>query len=355
MLSIRPIFVFLKDGVLFHALYGSCSMIISMMEDCPKIAIVLSTYNGQEFLHEQLNSILNQSYNNFIIVARDDSSSDNTKRIIGNYANKYKDKFHILPFSDKNLGPRDSFSYLIEYVLTHKSTLGLKRAYIALSDQDDIWETDKIHLEMLRLVELEKVKDSTDAKNSYIPALIHSDLSLIDEGGSIFASSFIDYQGIHITGQSFLGILLDNTVTGCTAVFNEELANLSLPFPQTKLMHDWWLAIVAIVYGNMGFINKPLVRYRQHQSNVIGANRFGSIEIQKKRNFFHRVKSNLSFERNTHLYFVSELSKELRKGFHDDLNKKDRIGLWVGSRLDTRIGLLQTLLYRILVSLVVPK
>ena len=104
----------------------------------PKISILLSTYNGAKYLAEQLDSLLEQSYTNIVIVIRDDGSTDATRELISLYALKHGNKIHQVCSDNENRGARDSFSYLIEYVLANKVSLKLDAAYMMLCDQDDI-------------------------------------------------------------------------------------------------------------------------------------------------------------------------------------------------------------------------
>ena len=143
----------------------------------PKIAILLSTYNGTKYLEEQLDSILNQTYSNYVIVARDDGSYDDTIQLLNKYAKKFTDKFHLLEQDLLNLGASDSFSYLIEYVLENKQSLGLESAYMMFCDQDDIWSLGKIHKQIDEMLKVEKQQTGTKP----IPVLIHSNLRVVSE------------------------------------------------------------------------------------------------------------------------------------------------------------------------------
>ena len=120
-----------------------------------RLAILLSTFNGETFLSEQLDSILQQSFTDFIIVARDDGSVDRTRGILTQYAAEHAGRFFILPDEGSNLGAKASFAALMQYVLEHKSELGLTRAYMMFADQDDIWAANKIEIEFKSLLLLE--------------------------------------------------------------------------------------------------------------------------------------------------------------------------------------------------------
>ncbi|MED5529744.1 MAG: glycosyltransferase family 2 protein, partial [Pseudomonadota bacterium] len=236
----------------------------------PKIAILLSTYNGTKYLEEQLDSILNQTYSNYVIVARDDGSYDDTIQLLNKYAKKFTDKFHLLEQDLLNLGASDSFSYLIEYVLENKQSLGLESAYMMFCDQDDIWSLEKIDKQIDEMIKVEKHQTGTKP----IPVLIHSNLRVVSEDKSLIAESFVHYQGLEIERNRFTNLVISNVVTGCTVFINEALARKAVPVSKEAIMHDWWLSLVASAFGKLVFIDAPLVSYRQHDTNAIGAKEF---------------------------------------------------------------------------------
>ena len=120
-----------------------------------RLAILLSTFNGEAFLSEQLDSILQQSFTDFIIVARDDGSVDRTPGILTRYAAEHAGRLFILPDEGSNLGAKASFAALMQYVLEHKSELGLTRAYMMFADQDDIWAANKIEIMITEIIKID--------------------------------------------------------------------------------------------------------------------------------------------------------------------------------------------------------
>ena len=237
------------------------------MELEPKIVILLSTYNGEDYLAEQLDSLLKQTYSNFIIIIRDDASTDSTEQIINHYVERNQGKIHKLSSINSNVGPSSSFGLLIKYVIKEKTALGFSRLYMMLCDQDDIWTEKKLEVQMSEMLNAEQ-------KSPDVPILVHSDLKVVDESKKVIAESFVEYQGLEIKRNKFTNIVISNLVTGCTALFNEELAQIALPIPDTAIMHDWWLALIASAFGRVIHIDMPLVEYRQHQNNTIGAKEF---------------------------------------------------------------------------------
>ncbi len=305
----------------------------------PKIAILLSTYNGTKYLEEQLDSILNQTYSNYVIVARDDGSYDDTIQLLNEYAKKFTDKFHLLEKDSLNRGASDSFSYLIEYVLENKQSLGLESAYMMFCDQDDIWSLEKIDKQVDEMLKVEKHQTETKP----MPVLIHSNLRVVSEEKSLIAESFVHYQGLEIERNRFTNLVISNVVTGCTAFINEALARKAVPVSKEAIMHDWWLSLVASAFGKLVFIDAPLVSYRQHDMNAIGAKEFVK-STPVDRSFWQKT---LGCKSNAHLSEVARQAADFRNRFGQELTTHDNIGLRISSCMGAKVGILQRIFYRI--------
>ena len=305
----------------------------------PKIAILLSTYNGTKYLEEQLDSILNQTYSNYVIVARDDGSYDDTIQLLNKYAKKFTDKFHLLEQDLLNLGASDSFSYLIEYVLENKQSLGLESAYMMFCDQDDIWSLEKIHKQIDEMLKVEKQQTGTKP----IPVLIHSNLRVVSEEKSLIAESFVHYQGLEIERNRFTNLVISNVVTGCTVFINEALARKAVPVSKEAIMHDWWLSLVASAFGKLVFIDAPLVSYRQHDTNAIGAKEFVK-STPVDRSFWQKT---FGCKSDAHLSEVARQAADFRNRFGQELTTHDNIGLQISSCMGAKVGILQRIFYRI--------
>ena len=305
------------------------------MDKQPKIAILLSTYNGENYLAEQLDSLLKQTYSDFIIIIRDDGSTDGTENIISHYVDQNQGKIHKLSEIRSNIGPRSSYSLLIKYVMKEKVTLGISRLYMMLCDQDDIWAKEKLEIQMSEML-------CTEQKFPDSPVLIHSDLKVVDESKSVIAESFIEYQGLEIKRNTFTNVVISNLVTGCTSLFNEELARIALPIPNSAIMHDWWLALTASAFGKVVFINIPLVEYRQHENNTIGAKEFSRAAVSSPA-LFHLLAPKVS----SHLVDVAVQATEFQRRFGKALGLKQNICLKISSMMKFRLGGLQRVLCRI--------
>tara|TARA_B100000427_G_C15464376_1_gene575571 strand:- start:191 stop:1120 length:930 start_codon:yes stop_codon:yes gene_type:complete len=301
----------------------------------PKIVILLSTYNGADYLAEQLDSLLKQTYSNFIIIIRDDGSTDSTEKIINHYVDRNHGKIHKLLGIKSNVGPSSSFSLLIKYVIKEKITLGLSRLYMMLCDQDDIWTEEKIEIQISEML-------NAETKYPDAPVLVHSDLKVVDESKTVIAESFVVYQGLEIERNKFTNVVISNLVTGCTSLFNEELAQIALPIPDNAIMHDWWLALTASAFGKVIFIDTPLVEYRQHGNNTIGAKEFTKAQVSSR-----GLLRLLSLRASGHLVDVAEQASEFQRCFSKTLGFKQNFCLKIASMMKLRLGCYQRLFYRI--------
>jgi glycosyltransferase involved in cell wall biosynthesis len=224
------------------------------------VDILLATYNGERHLEDQIRSVLGQSHSNWTLFIRDDGSTDGTVNIIDSFEKKYPGKIVVLRDGDGNLGYKKNFSRLLE-----KSTAD----YIALCDQDDLWVAEKISLNLDKMRSLERMHGSAT------PLLVFSDLKVVDEDLEVISESFWKYQCLDPdTANSLNRLLIQNVVTGCTAMINRSLKELSLPIPVVARAHDWWIALVAAAFGAADYIEQPTVLYRQHRENTIGAKSF---------------------------------------------------------------------------------
>ena len=238
-----------------------------------------------------------------------------------------------------NRGASDSFSYLIEYVLENKQSLGLESAYMMFCDQDDIWSLEKIDKQVDEMLKVEKQQTGTKP----IPVLIHSNLRVVSEEKSLIAESFVHYQGLEIERNRFTNLVISNVVTGCTVFINEALARKAVPVSKEAIMHDWWLSLVASAFGKLVFIDAPLVSYRQHDTNAIGAKEFVK-STPVGRSFWQKT---LGCKSNAHLSEVARQAADFRNRFGQELTTHDNIGLQISSCMGAKVGILQRIFYRI--------
>ncbi|MCG8638779.1 MAG: glycosyltransferase family 2 protein [Desulfobacterales bacterium] len=218
----------------------------------------MGVYNGARHIATQLNSILTQSHTNWELLVRDDVSSDDSMDILKSYADN-DTRITLIRDNLGNKGALGNFSLLMEKGLQTSSR------YFVFSDQDDIWQPDKLS------VQLEQMK-KTETNYGEIPILLHSDLEVVSASLDSISPSLMKYQGIrHESFDPLTVLLVQNFITGCTVMINRRLLEIALPLPKSALMHDWWLGLCAAVFGQIQFTNTPLVRYRQHDNNAVGA------------------------------------------------------------------------------------
>lgn len=235
------------------------------------ISVVIATYNGSKYLEEQLTSIFNQTYKNIEVVVCDDISTDNTVQILQNYQKKYRLRYYI---NNSRLGVIKNFEKAITYT---------QGKYVALSDQDDVWKPDKLELSLQHLKDIEK--KYVDGK----PTLVFSDLTVVDENLNIISNSYWKYMKLNPRNTQLNRVLVENVMTGCTALMNKATVNMALPIPKDAMMHDVWFLLVASCFGNVSYIPNKTVLYRQHSSNVLGANKIPL--YQKIKNGIFKIKN----------------------------------------------------------------
>ncbi|NSL52037.1 glycosyltransferase family 2 protein [Calidifontibacillus erzurumensis] len=262
-----------------------------------KVDILLSTYNGSKYLPELLLSILNQSYQDWKIIIRDDGSNDDTISVINDFMNQYPEKVIFIQDHFQNLRPCQSFSKLLEYS---------SAPYIMFCDQDDIWLSDKVEITIKKMLSLEK-----EFPNS--PLLVHTDLTVVDNDLKVISRSFWEYQKLNPKYNKLNNLLTQNIVTGCTMMINKHLKELVKNIPQKAIMHDWWIALVASLYGGINHIYKPTVLYRQHSGNNVGAKKYSIRQFftkSKYREAFKSVKKIIEQAQQFITVYNSQLSKE---------------------------------------------
>ncbi|MBR0194747.1 MAG: glycosyltransferase family 2 protein [Paludibacteraceae bacterium] len=219
--------------------------------------ILMSTYNGERYLAEQLDSILAQTYTDWCLFIRDDGSKDGTKAILDAYA--AKDPRITIVRDTENVGACRSFERLLEQCGGAD--------YYAFADQDDVWDADKLAICMQVIRAQEKAYPGK-------PIVVHTDLRVVDEQLQNMAPSFWKYSNIQAdlidAHPHYLAIC--NSVTGCAMLFNEAARACALPMSKDAYMHDAWVALMTVCRGGQLVpVHRAPIAYRQHEGNVLGA------------------------------------------------------------------------------------
>ena len=222
-----------------------------------KISIAMCTYNGAEFLPAQLQSILDQTRPPDEIVICDDGSTDGTRSMLEKFSAESSIPIN-LQFNSQNLGSVKNFEQAISLCTGD---------VIALSDQDDVWRTDKLEV-------FETVLNKSPAAG-----IVFSDAAIVDEDLKPLNRRMwdeVDFDAhkrkLIKTGRALEVLITGWTVTGATMAFRSPFVKLSLPIPdEIAMIHDGWIALTIAAVADVVAIDEPLIQYRQHAQQQIGA------------------------------------------------------------------------------------
>lgn len=224
------------------------------------VSVLLAAYQGASYLPEQLASLESQQFTDFRILWQDDGSSDATPALLASMGQRY------IPGTQQglHLGPAGNFISLMRQD---------DAPYTALCDQDDVWHSDRL------LRGLTAIREAEARMGTDVPLLVHSDARIIAADGACLHDSLFRHQGWRGDAASLQQLIVQNNVTGCTILMNAALRNLVCAHaqPEKLYMHDWFIAMTAAAFGSIIFLPEPLVDYRQHGSNAMGASRSGLV------------------------------------------------------------------------------
>lgn len=224
----------------------------------PEVQILLSTFNGQRYLPDLLASLQNQNYKRWSLLARDDGSTDATRRILREFS-KVRESIVL---QGPNIGPTLSFLTLIQHSAADTD-------FVALCDQDDVWKPFKISRAIAKLA---PIPDSVPAMYCSRLELVHCDLTLA---------------GLSPLPQrkpGFANALVENMATGSTIVLNKAARGLFLEkLPVSAIMHDWWIYLAVSSFGPVVYDPCPGISYRLHDFNVVGQHKGAALFIRRIR------------------------------------------------------------------------
>lgn len=270
-----------------------------------KVQVLMSTYNGEKYVSQQIDSLLEQEYPNLDILIRDDGSKDNTVSIIKEYSEKHP---NIKLIIDKNKGVISSFFDLVQQAA--------ESDYYAFCDQDDFWQSGKIS----RALSLLEEEDST------IPLLYFARLDIVDDQLQRLKLSPIPPSGV-----GFTNAIIQNVATGCTIVFNHAMRKLFLsavPDIDKVTMHDSWFYLLGSAFGKVVYDEQSNLLYRQHSSNTLGMadNKLKSALVRYKT--FKKKGHQKPYTTQTEEFyrlFGQDLMPEQRKLVEDFLYKRNSL------------------------------
>lgn len=212
------------------------------------VQVLMSTYNGEKYAAEQIESILQQEDVEIRLLIRDDGSKDATMTILKQFEKQYE---NVKVYTGKNLGACGSFFNLLKNADKNVS-------HYAFADQDDVWKKDKIKRALSVLGSEEEV-----------PVLYCGSYELVNSRLEVMEGK----KSSNAKNISFGNALIECNCTGCTAVFNKKMLDLiQKQIPQYAYMHDWWLYLIASSIGKVVYDKEPYILYRQHENNVLGGN-----------------------------------------------------------------------------------
>ena len=260
----------------------------------------MAVCNGEKYIKEQIDSILNQTHQDWRLLIHDDGSTDNTVSIVREYMEKYPQKICLLADDVVTGGAKYNFFHLMKVA---------DADYIMFSDQDDVWEKDKVlkSYEFINKREKELGKD--------VPILCHSDLKVVDSKLNIINDSFFDMQQLSKSKNGFNDLLVQNNITGCTVIMNKALKQLCKEMPDRAIMHDWWLGLLASSFGKIYHMEHKEILYRQHDNNTEGAKNLKSVKylvkkLFNKREIYESLNKSYAQAAAFNQIYGSQLSKE---------------------------------------------
>ena len=275
------------------------------------IDVLLATYNGEKYIKEQIDSILNQSYKNIRLIISDDCSKDKTKEILKEY--EKKDNRIELHIQEKNLGVVKNIEFLLKQV---------KNKYYMLSDQDDVWLPEKIEKSLETLL-----KNNVD--------LVFGDLEVVDQDLKTMYPSFGDFMLLNKKIHKYINSnrlnYIYNCVTGCTILAKKETIQKILPLPKKSkyLIHDHWIGLMTSIYGKVAYMPEKYIKYRQHGNNQVGTDKIshGFKKLDQVRELFINVKLGVfgTYVENNNRFpeDMQKLNTEIYEYFKMIQNKKN--------------------------------
>lgn len=230
----------------------------------------MATYNGEKYICQQIDSILSQTIQDFILIVQDDHSTDDTFYLLQSYEKLYPQKIIVTQSLVNSGNAKYNF---IELMIKYKYD------YMMLCDQDDVWKPNKIELTLRKIQEMERTY------GAQTPLLVHTDLEVVDENLQTISPSFRQAMNADYNRTALHQLIIQNILTGCTALYNKALAEYLTIIPSYMVMHDWWLILVASAFGYIGHINDTTILYRQHKNNSIGAKDVRTLSYKLNRLF----------------------------------------------------------------------
>lgn len=226
----------------------------------PRIDIICAAYQAEAFIDETIRSAIAQTHTDWRLWVRDDASSDGTAQRVAEWAT-HDPRITLLHRGAPNLGVVAGFAWLLEQLPDDTQ-------WVACLDADDVWDRDRLARTLAVAEAASRGSTGSDA------LLVHSDSRLIDGAGRTIAPSYWSRAGLSPTPTPLSRLAVQNVATSSTMLMNRALLDRLRPMPTTGIFSpDWWFTMVAAAFGELLAIPTPLVGYRQHAANDVGATR----------------------------------------------------------------------------------
>lgn len=259
-----------------------------------QICIIMAVYNGENYLAEQIDSILKNTYQNFTLHIFNDHSQDHSQNIIEEYVQTNPGRI-FGHYHNDNHGVIRNFL---------EGTQVMDADYYMFCDQDDVWLPYKIEHSLQAMEKLEA--DAADK-----PCVIFGDARTVDQNLCEIAPSFQRQSGYHTDALDPAHILMENKLIGCTIMFNRSLQQMLTSYPVEIRMHDWWVALIGSFFGKIAYLDEALLLYRQHGGNVVGGTSFAT--------YFQNRLSHLPKQREA-LYQTCAQARAFLQTYRDELS-----------------------------------
>ncbi len=269
----------------------------------PSVSVAMTTFNGEKFLARQLDSIFSQTLLPKEIVICDDCSTDNTIEILKAFSRNAPVDFTYHQ-NETQMGVTANFKKAV--------SLTTPGNYIALSDQDDIWLPQKLERSVQALVNID---------NQITPALVYSDLIMIDGDENILNTSVNNVLAHDKYVHCLSTLLFGNFVLGCTVVMNEKMKQFFKDIPDnTPFNHDSWLSLIGFSFGKTACMPEAFIHYRKHDANIS----FTDQEYRKSRTgrIWNHLKSILTNQDFLEKQII--LAKSFLEKYEPELNPEQR-------------------------------
>lgn len=273
-----------------------------------KIAILLATYNGEKYIEEQLKTIQNQTFQDFVCYIHDDGSKDNTLTICQKMCKK-DSRFKIMSFPPAG-GAKENFLQMMK-------NIDAEYDYYFFCDQDDYWISEKI----------QKMLDKALKSSNPNGCLVFSDVKVVDGNLSTIHESFYQLINAKIDKLDYKNVLIKGIIPGCAMMIDKVLLSKANMYSDVKKikMHDWWIVCLAfLVDAEIVYIDKPLILYRQHANNTIGAQNLFLID-RLKVNIKRIINGKIKSAKKSNLQSLHYQAMELYKTGLGSINKREFI------------------------------